>query len=166
MVKGLSFEEKRKRLLDCFHNSKSVFNIKEVEKMGSQKGIVINTVKDVLQSLLDDDLVETERVGTSNYYWSFPGKVFKKEARIVLEEKIKNLETKISELKKEYEIYRMNDPETLQEKGRQAKVAQDAANRWTDNIFCLRKWAKEKFNVEEQSINTHFNIPADLDYIE
>jgi hypothetical protein len=34
-----------------------------------------------------------------------------------LEEKIKNLETKISELKKEYEIYRMNDPETLQEKG-------------------------------------------------
>jgi hypothetical protein len=35
---------------------------------------------------LDDDLVETERVGTSNYYWSFPGKVFKK-----VKEKLKKI---------------------------------------------------------------------------
>lgn len=32
------------------------------------------TVKDVLQSLVDDNLVDCERVGTSNYYWSFPSK--------------------------------------------------------------------------------------------
>lgn len=32
------------------------------------------SVKDVLQSLVDDNMVDTERVGTSNYYWAFPSK--------------------------------------------------------------------------------------------
>lgn len=32
------------------------------------------SVKEVLQSLVDDNMVDTERVGTSNYYWAFPSK--------------------------------------------------------------------------------------------
>ena len=32
------------------------------------------TVKEVLQSLVDDNMVDCERVGTSNYYWAFPSK--------------------------------------------------------------------------------------------
>lgn len=32
------------------------------------------SVKDVLQSLVDDNMVDCERVGTSNYYWAFPSK--------------------------------------------------------------------------------------------
>lgn len=32
------------------------------------------SVKEVLQSLVDDNMVDCERVGTSNYYWSFPSK--------------------------------------------------------------------------------------------
>lgn len=36
------------------------------------KGIVQQSVKEVLQSLVDDDLVMFEKIGTSNYYWSFP----------------------------------------------------------------------------------------------
>ncbi len=32
------------------------------------------TIKDVLQALVDDAMVDTEKVGTSNYYWSFPSK--------------------------------------------------------------------------------------------
>ena len=30
------------------------------------------TVKEVLQSLVDDHLVTCEKIGTSNYFWSFP----------------------------------------------------------------------------------------------
>lgn len=37
-----------------------------------EKGIVGQTVKDVLQMLVDDRLVTCEKIGTSNYYWSFP----------------------------------------------------------------------------------------------
>ena len=32
------------------------------------------SVKDVLQSLVDDGMVDTERIGTSNYFWAYPSK--------------------------------------------------------------------------------------------
>lgn len=32
------------------------------------------SVKDVLQSLVDDAMVEQDKIGTSNYFWSFPSK--------------------------------------------------------------------------------------------
>ena len=31
-------------------------------------------VKDILQGLVDDGMVDSERIGTSNYYWSYPSK--------------------------------------------------------------------------------------------
>ena len=34
--------------------------------------IVAQSVKEVLQSLVDDELVIMEKIGTSNYFWSFP----------------------------------------------------------------------------------------------
>lgn len=34
----------------------------------------LQSVKDVLQSLVDDGLVDSERIGTSNYFWAFPSK--------------------------------------------------------------------------------------------
>ena len=32
------------------------------------------SVKEVLQSLVDDDMVDSERIGTSTYFWAFPSK--------------------------------------------------------------------------------------------
>lgn len=37
--KGLSLEEKRQRLLEIYHESKAVYNLKEIEKLGSSAGI-------------------------------------------------------------------------------------------------------------------------------
>lgn len=37
--------------------------------------LVQQAVKDVLQSLVDDGLVTVEKIGTSNFYWSFPSAV-------------------------------------------------------------------------------------------
>lgn len=62
--KGLSYEEKRNRLLNIFHENviylskQEVFNLHELEKLGVKKGIVFNMIKDVLTSLMSDDLVE------------------------------------------------------------------------------------------------------------
>ncbi|OJT09324.1 Meiotic nuclear division protein 1 -like protein [Trametes pubescens] len=36
------------------------------------KGIVSQTVKEVLQSLVDDGLVQMDKIGSSNFFWSFP----------------------------------------------------------------------------------------------
>ncbi|KAI0821638.1 meiotic nuclear division protein 1 [Trametes gibbosa] len=71
--RGLSAEEKRVKLLEIFHETKDFFQLKELEKMGPKmKGIVSQSVKEVLQSLVDDGLVQMDKIGSSNFFWSFP----------------------------------------------------------------------------------------------
>ena len=49
-----------------------VFTGKEVEKLGSkEKGITAMAIEEVLKSLVDDNEVMTDKIGTSNYYWAF-----------------------------------------------------------------------------------------------
>ncbi|KAF4801227.1 hypothetical protein TURU_036833 [Turdus rufiventris] len=50
--------------------------------------------------------------------------------------------------------------------GQTNQVAKEAANRWTDNIFSIKSWAKRKFGFEESRIDKCFGIPEDLDYID
>ena len=38
------------------------------------KGITSMSVKDVVTSLVDDGLVDTEKIGTSVYFWALPSK--------------------------------------------------------------------------------------------
>ncbi|KAF9566780.1 meiotic nuclear division protein 1 [Agrocybe pediades] len=71
--RGLSAEEKRVKLLEIFHETKDFYQLKELEKLGPKlKGIVSQSVKDVLQSLVDDGLVQADKIGSSNFFWSFP----------------------------------------------------------------------------------------------
>ena len=51
-------------------------NLKELEKWGPKKGIVLQTVKDVNQSLIDDNLVETDKIGIGSFFWALPSKGF------------------------------------------------------------------------------------------
>lgn len=37
-------------------------------------GAVVQTVKDVVQSLVDDSIVDFEKIGSQNFYWAFPSK--------------------------------------------------------------------------------------------
>ncbi|KAF8906550.1 meiotic nuclear division protein 1 [Gymnopilus junonius] len=71
--RGLSAEEKRIKLLEIFHETRDFYQLKELEKLGPKlKGIVSQSVKDVLQSLVDDGLVQADKIGSSNFFWSFP----------------------------------------------------------------------------------------------
>lgn len=94
--KGLSHDEKRRRLLDIFYSKKDFFLLKELEKIApKEKGIVLQSVKDVLQSLVDDDLVDTDKIGTSVYFWAFPSK-----ATAARKRKLDDLDGKIGQAKK------------------------------------------------------------------
>lgn len=45
----------------------------ELEKIApKEKGIIMQSVKEVVQSLVDDSLVDTDKIGTSVYFWSYP----------------------------------------------------------------------------------------------
>lgn len=52
-----------------------MFPLKDVESISSkEKGVVLQTVKDVLKGLVDDGLVDSDKIGTSIYFWAFPSK--------------------------------------------------------------------------------------------
>ncbi|CAI0628486.1 unnamed protein product [Linum tenue] len=70
--RGLSLEEKREKMLQIFYESQDFFLLKELEKLGPKKGVITQSVKDVIQSLVDDDLVLKDKIGTSVYFWSLP----------------------------------------------------------------------------------------------
>ncbi|XP_072192006.1 meiotic nuclear division protein 1 homolog [Excalfactoria chinensis] len=201
--KGLSFEEKRARMMEIFFETKDVFQLKDIEKIASKdKGITSMSVKEVLQSLVDDGMVDTDRIGTSNYFWAFPSKALharkrkleelqtqfaesnqKKEMleksiekskigrentaeRADLMKELATLRQKKEQLKAEIEKYRECDPDVVEEMRQTGKVAKEAANRWTDNIFAIKSWAKRKFGFEESRIDKSFGIPEDFDYID
>ncbi|KAM6313322.1 meiotic nuclear division protein 1 homolog [Aegotheles albertisi] len=201
--KGLSFEEKRVRMMEIFFETKDVFQLKDIEKIApKEKGITSMSVKEILQSLVDDGMVDTDRIGTSNYFWAFPSKALharkrkleelnsqfaessqKKEAlqksiekskigredtveRAALIEELAALQQKKEQLKAEIDKYRECDPDVVEEMRQTNKVAKEAANRWTDNIFSIKSWAKRKFGFEESRIDKSFGIPEDLDYID
>ncbi|XP_036089461.1 meiotic nuclear division protein 1 homolog isoform X1 [Rousettus aegyptiacus] len=91
--KGLSAEEKRARMMQIFFETKDVFQLKDMEKIApKEKGITAMSVKEVLQSLVDDGMVDCERIGTSNYYWAFPSKALHARKR-----KLEVLESQLSE---------------------------------------------------------------------
>uniref|UniRef100_A0ACD5XXL0 Uncharacterized protein n=1 Tax=Avena sativa TaxID=4498 RepID=A0ACD5XXL0_AVESA len=70
--RGLSLEEKREQMLQIFYDSQDFYLLKELEKMGPKKGVISQSVKDVVQTLVDDDLVLRDKIGTSVYFWSLP----------------------------------------------------------------------------------------------
>jgi len=80
--KGISAEEKRERLLAWFREHKTFVSLKEIEKGGSKAtGISSMVMKDVLTQLTDDNLVDFDKIGSGNYYWSFPSKVLQRRKR-------------------------------------------------------------------------------------
>ena len=62
-------------LLITLFLQKDFFQLKELEKLCQrEKGITSMSVKDILTSLVDDDMVDTDKIGTSVYFWAFPSK--------------------------------------------------------------------------------------------
>ncbi|OQR75745.1 meiotic nuclear division protein 1-like, partial [Tropilaelaps mercedesae] len=180
-----------------------VFQLKDVENIASkEKGVVSQAVKDILKSLVDDELVDSDKIGTSTYYWVFPSKALaERDARLanlrkrVTEagEEYRQIQDDIAKKQKELESSKGVSPEMLatlaiskrsgqiltkellclKEKDPSASERledevdrmRDTANRWTDNIFALRSWIRQRFKMSAADIERAFEIQSDLDYI-
>ena len=201
--RGMSLEDKRTTILDIFHESKSVFLLKDIEKIASKRGVVLQSIKDVLQSLVDDDLVHAEKIGVSNYFWSFPseaavkldGEINKLKTQLtarkteetklqaelaktqvdkedsaerqILVRQVSLIEAEVETNRRELSNYNANDPERFEALKQGATVAFDSANRWTDNVFCLKSWAGKKFGGMD--LNPFFKshgVDENFDYVE
>ena len=67
--KRLSAKEKAIKLLEIYHTSKDVFTLQQIEKAGAAAGVVMNTIKDINQELVNDGQVETDKIGNQCYFW-------------------------------------------------------------------------------------------------
>lgn len=70
----MSADEKRKVILEIYHKSQQVYTEKEIIALAAKAGINANSIPEIHQSLIDDGLVEKEKIGGSNYCWSFKAK--------------------------------------------------------------------------------------------
>merc|ERR1711874_121395 len=155
---------------------------KDLEKLAPKlKGITSMSVKDVVTSLVDDGMVDTDKIGTSVYFWAFPSKAAaaRKRKLETLSEQLEKVSKKTKQLEEEATAAKVgreesderveilsqleketakgktlremlkefadNDPEVLNKMKEDTKIAQSAANRWTDNIFAVQDWIKNKF---------------------
>ncbi|KAK1290326.1 Clathrin interactor EPSIN 1 [Acorus calamus] len=141
--RGLSLEEKRGQMLQIFYDSQDFFLLRELEKMGPKKGVISQSVKDVIQSLVDDDLVLKDKIGSSD------------ERETALED-LKAVELEHNKLKDEISRYADNDPAALEAMKNATEVAHSAANRWTDNIFTIQHWCSTNFpEAKEQLVHMY-----------
>ena len=122
--KGLSLDEKRAKLLEMFYDKKEVLNLKEVEKFGAKKGITLQTVKDVNQSLIDDNLVETDKIGIGCYFWALPSKGFQTRKNLIQDYDKKIEETKKGIADSEQQITKESAARDSTEGGREQMVAE------------------------------------------
>uniref|UniRef100_A0A8C8CGK6 Meiotic nuclear division protein 1 homolog n=1 Tax=Oncorhynchus tshawytscha TaxID=74940 RepID=A0A8C8CGK6_ONCTS len=167
--KGLSLEEKRTLMMEIFFETKEVFQLKDIEKIAPKtKGITPMSVKEVLQSLVDDNMVDCERVGTSNYYWAFPSKALHARKR------------RLEELDKQHTEEKQRKM-SLQQAVDKSKVGcEETVSTFThtchsfliieflspDNVFAIKSWAKRNFGFDDGHIDKAFGIPEDLDYMD
>ncbi|KAK9480550.1 meiotic nuclear division protein 1 [Lipomyces japonicus] len=102
--KGISASEKTARLLAFFHDSQSFFALKDLEKQAAKAtGINSMQIKDILQGLMDDDLVRCEKIGSGNFYWSFPS-----DARRARENAVKTISKRIEQSKETIKLLETN----------------------------------------------------------
>lgn len=115
----LTVDDKKSALLDYFYETREVFQLKELEKAAPRTtGIAQQGIKDILQKLLDDGLVDTCKIGSSLFYWSYPDKA--KNEKIAklegLQKQLNDLES-LTEMTKQELAARTsvdNDPESIQ----------------------------------------------------
>ncbi|RLW09189.1 hypothetical protein DV515_00002649, partial [Chloebia gouldiae] len=110
--KGLSFEEKRARMMEIFF---------ETFAESSQK-------KEALQKS-----IEKSKIGREDTV-----------DRAALLKELAALRQEKEQLKTEIDKYRECDPDVVEEMRQTNQVAKEAANRWTDNIFSIKSWAKRQ----------------------
>jgi hypothetical protein len=111
--KGLSMEEKKARMLDQFKKKKEPFHYTEVEQFSLKAGISFGSIKEVLENVLADFLISSEKIGTSIYYWCFPSDPLKNvESQLSTQiNKNKDLINQIDSLEKQIEIANSNREE-------------------------------------------------------
>ncbi len=147
--------DKREIILQIFHDEKKPFLLKDIEKIASKKGVVLQSVHEILNSLVDDDLVKMDKIGTTNWYWSFPSEHATKleqngnQCDEALKQLAKELKQLDEDIENEKSKNKENDAESSAPDRKNAEMALQAAK--DENAKVLKELAKlQESNPELQ----------------
>eukprot|EP00667_Euglena_gracilis_P020841 EG_transcript_22650 len=71
--KGLSMDEKYEKAKEFLLQRKEPFTLKELEKLlPKAKGIVWQSVKQIIDTLVADGVVQSDKIGSNVFFWCFP----------------------------------------------------------------------------------------------
>ncbi|XP_025419130.1 meiotic nuclear division protein 1 homolog [Sipha flava] len=149
--KQVSAEEKRIRMLNLFHEKKEFYQLKELEKIApKEKQIIVQAVKDVVQNLVDDGLVDTDKIGTSVYFWSFPSKT-----KISKKNALDNAKMQLDEYQK-----KLNKNLEIIEK---EKVGKDVTNERKTLLDKIKDLEEEKLKLDNELKKYQDSNPAEYE---
>ena len=119
--KGLSFEEKRTRILQIYYEKKEPLNLKEIEKYGPKRGVIPQAVKEVNQSLVDDNLVETDKIGIGAFFWALPSQGLQKRKNAI-EDYDKKIEAQKADIESKTKLIAEAESSRVNEDGSRDKM--------------------------------------------
>ena len=142
MAKRMNQEEKRTVILNIYHATKDVFTEKEILSLASKAGVAQNSILEINEKLIDDNLVIKQKIGGSNYMFSFPDSSNREKLRNVneLESKLLTSKTRKAELDLQYansKIGREDTPTT--NRTLNLKNLDDLKNEIKTNTITLNK---------------------------
>ncbi|CCH44534.1 Meiotic nuclear division protein 1 [Wickerhamomyces ciferrii] len=156
--KGLTLEEKRTKLLQFFIKDHLFYTIKEVESLGGKfTGIHPMQIKEVLTSLVDDGLVNSEKCGVSILFWCFEYDKQKKVKEMLSkeEQKLGNLNKQFNELQEkikfEESVRKIDDAEfKMNEISRLTNIKKELTNKFESSGFNMEKVDEVQKNLQNE----------------
>ena len=157
--KGLSLEDKRQILLKLFKGSGSFYHYKDIEKHCTQNKISFMLVKDLLAGITADNLLETEKIGSSAFYWSLPNRVYDAKLKQLEREKtnIENAKNEINSLNQKIEDNKAIRIENDERKKNLEELA-ELENQKKEYLKVLKDFENKDPEKYEKYINTTKNM--------
>ncbi|KAG5420485.1 MND1 [Candida metapsilosis] len=191
--KTVSHEEKLKILHSWFQSSHDFYTLKEIEQKASKACKIPGMqVKELVSNLVDEGLIQQEKSGTTNLYWSFTytdmmSKIekakrlkhdleTKRKFRDQLQHELEVLQTersadvvpeRSSQLKELNELYAEVDQ--LSEQNKQLQQYQEVEKLkagiefFADSIEIMISWLSNQSGVQGSELKKEMGIPLDLD---
>jgi DNA-binding transcriptional regulator YhcF (GntR family) len=136
-----------------YHKTQQVYTEKEIIALAAKAGVNANSIPDVHQSLIDDGLVEKEKIGGSNYCWSFKAKKDRMAQKLHEQtlKQIEDLKPKVEEASA-----KLADAKRGREEG------EDGGESRAKKLARLAELTKKKSEYEKELESLKENDPAAL----
>ncbi|KAI5958856.1 MND1 [Candida theae] len=191
--KTVSHEEKLKLLCSWFQSTHDFYTLKEIEQKASKACKIPGMqVKELVSNLVDDGLIQQEKSGTTNLYWSFiytdkKTKIdrakrlkhdleSKKKQREQLKQEMQALQVersveavpeRVSQLRElgsiQAEINQLMEQNNHLQRHKEIEKLQAGIEFFADSIEIMLSWLSEQSGIKQSELRKEMGIPVDLE---